>query len=305
MTPALSLVVAAHGQLADVAAWLDAVRPQIAAQPAASIEVLVCHRPDAATAPDPSGGISPWSEAEWLRLVPCAQHALVPEMWRDGIAASRAPRVALSVVDCLPDAGWLAALLAADLESYCAVGGAIDCDPSGDGVSLAVYLLRYARYGRPFDPLETDDLPGDNALYDRIVLLRHQGAYADGFWEPEIHALLAREGRRMLRDPAIVALHHNSYGVLEFAAQRLAHGRRFGRDRAAAMPPLRRMLYLAASPAVPFILAAKVMRIGLAGRATRQALPRAAPALGLFLLSWGAGEMRGILDAVLAGGAGA
>ena len=166
---------------------------------------------------------------------------------------------------------------------------------------LAVYLLRYSRYARPFARFETDDLAGDNALYDRGALFAHRAAYAEGFWEPEIHARLLAEGRRLLRDPAIAALHRNAYGAFEFAAQRLAHGRRFGNDRARAMPGLRRALYLALSPAVPLILGVKVVRIALARSETRRALPRAAWPLSLFLLAWGAGEMRGILDAILGG----
>lgn len=301
MTPELSAVVAVHGEARHLIAWLDAVRPQLATRAPASIEVLVCHPAYPDPTPDQQRIAELCDEADWIRRVPGPAHALIPQLWRDGIAAARAPRVALGVVDCLPDSDWLEALLAADLASYCAVGGAIDCDPASDPVSLAVYLLRYSRYARPFAPFQTDDLAGDNALYDRAALLPHRAAYADGFWEPEIHAILLREGRRLLRDPAIGVLHRNAYGAFEFAAQRLAHGRRFGSDRARAMPFVRRAIYLLLSPAVPLILGAKVVRLALAKPETRRALPRAAFALGLFLLAWGAGEMRGILDAVLGG----
>ena len=67
------------------------------------------------------------------------------------------------------------------------------------------------------------------------------------------------------------------------------------------MPGAKRVLYLALSPAIPLILGAKVVRTALARPETRRALPRAAAALGLFLLAWGAGEARGILDALFGG----
>jgi len=301
VTPELSAVVAVHGDARHLAAWLDAVRPQIAERAPASVEVLVCHPAHPQATPDEQRVRELCDGADWIQRLPGSAHSLVPQLCRDGIAAARAPRVALGVVDCLPDPDWLEALLAADLASYCAVGGAIDCDPASDSVGLAVYLLRYSRYARPFAAFETDDLAGDNALYDRQALVPHRAAYAEGFWEPEIHAKLLREGHRLLRDPAIAALHRNAYGALEFAAQRVAHGRRFGSDRARAMPALRRALYLALSPAVPLILGAKVVRLALAKRETRRALPRAAGALALFLLAWGAGEMRGIWDAMVHG----
>ena len=76
----------------------------------------------------------------WVAWAPAP--AWLPELWRDGIAAARADRVALAVVDCLPAAGWLEALLRADLDHYAAVGGAIDRDPSANGVATAIYLLR-------------------------------------------------------------------------------------------------------------------------------------------------------------------
>ena len=131
MTPELSVVVAAHGSAKQLAAWLDAVRPQIAERAATSVEVLVCHRAFAASCPD-AASLRELCEASWIRAVPGGEDALVPQLWRDGIAAARAPRVALGVVECLPDAVWLAALLNADLQSYCAIGGAIDCDPAAD-----------------------------------------------------------------------------------------------------------------------------------------------------------------------------
>ena len=303
MTPKLSVALAVHGNATHLSAWLDALAPQVAAHAECEcpLEVVVCHS-DALAA----GLRERCDDSPWLRSVACAADALVPELWRDGIEAAVAERVALAVVDCLPEAGWLAALLAADLETYSAIGGAIDCDGRADGVGLAIYLLRYARYARPFvacETFDTADLPGDNAVYDRAALLPLRADCADGFWEPEIHASLLREGHRLLRDPAIAVLHRNAYPALEFAGQRVAHGRRFGRQRALAMSPARRIVYLMLSPAVPLILGIKVVARALARRELRRSLLRAAPALGFFLLAWGAGEMDGVFQAVASGGA--
>ena len=69
MTPELSAVVAAHGSAKQLAAWLDAVRPQIAERGAASVEVLVCHRAFAASCPD-GDGLRALCGESWIRVVP-------------------------------------------------------------------------------------------------------------------------------------------------------------------------------------------------------------------------------------------
>jgi hypothetical protein len=234
----------------------------------------------------------------WVTPLAGAPGSLVPHLWRDGILRAEAPRVALTVVHCVPEPGWIAALLEADLVRFAGVGGAIDNDPHASACDWAVYLLRYLRYARPFPRRETSDLPGDNVVYDRSELLAHADAFADGFWEPSIHALLLDEGRALLLDPAISVVHHNGYGFLDFARVRFLHGRRYGYDRASRMSSAMRWLYLAAAPVAPIVFGAKVVRGALGRRQTRRALLLALPALSGFIASWGAGEACGVLDAV-------
>jgi len=207
--------------------------------------------------------------------------------------------VALSVVHCRPDPRWIDTLLAADLDEFTAIGGAINNDPDSDARGWAIFLLRYLRYAHPFAPHDTSDLPGDNAVYDRKVLLRYADAFTDGFWEPEIHAGLLREGRRLRLDPALCVIHANGYGTLEFTRQRLAHGRRYGHSRGINMGRVRRFLYAALSPAIPVVFGGKLVRQVLRRRDMRRHFVPALPYLVLFVGAWSIGEMRGALDAAL------
>src|SRR5579862_1290703 len=110
--------------------------------------------------------------------------SLVPHLWRDGILAAKAPRVALSVVHCRPSADWVANLIAADLDTFAGVGGAIANDRTSDARGWAIYMLRYLRYAPPFTPRETTDLPGDNVVYNRSRVMSVKETFAEGFWEP-------------------------------------------------------------------------------------------------------------------------
>ena len=288
MTMRLSIVLAVQGgsaRLAEVLECLDVQRRQ-------GVEVLVCFARSEPGVGEICAG------RPWIVPVEGAPGALVPHLWRDGILRATAPRVALSVVHCQPEPGWVDALLAADLQRFAGVGGAIDNDPRSNARGWAIFLLRYLRYAPPFEAHESSDLPGDNVVYDRRALLEHADALADGFWEPTIHALLIQEGRRLLLDPSIAVTHVNGYGAGEFARLRFSHGRRYGRDRAQAMQPLKRLLYLALSPAIPLVFGAKITRGALAKSSTRRALARAFPVLVGFLLAWAAGEMVGALEGV-------
>lgn len=292
MTPRLSIVLAVQGG----SQRLDPVLEALGSQLQEGVEVLVCF-------PAGERGVAEACErTPWVKGIEGTRGSLVPHLWRDGIHRSAARRVALSVVHCRPGPQWVENLLAADLDRFGAVGGSIDQDPDSDARGWAVYMLRYLRYGRPFSPHETPDLPGDNVVYDGAAILAHADAFYDGFWEPQIHARLIAEGRRLLLDPGLGVIHANGYGTLEFARQRFAHGRRFGRDRAVAMPGLRRLLYAMSSPLVPLVFGMKILRQALRRPDAKRNFPRAFPYLVIFILAWAAGEMRGVVDGMLGPG---
>lgn len=280
---ALSIVVAVQGGAERLNSVLGAIETQLGPDD----EVIVAFDGDETSVP------SICATYPWARPLPGASKALIPELWRDGIDAARGDRVALSVVHCRPGADWVKTLRSADLEGFAGIGGALVNAVGSDTLGWAVFLLRYTRYTPDAPARETADLPGDNAVYDRAALVAHREAYREGFWEPEVHALLLGEGRRLLFDPALVSVHANGYGAAGFARQRFLHGVRFGRDRAASMHVLRRALQAIAAPAIPLIFGSKVLKGSLSRAEFRSPALRALPYLALFVGAWSAGELAG------------
>lgn len=283
MTVALSIVVAVQGGAERLNSVLGALEAQIAPD----VEVLV---PYAAEEPGVPEACASYPFARPLRG---AQGALIPELWRDGIDAARGSRVALSVVHCRPARDWVERLRAADLETHAGIGGSFVNTPGADALGWAVFLLRYLRYTPEAPSKETGDLPGDNALYDRDAVLQYRDAFREGFWEPEVHALMLKDGKRLLFDPGLESVHANGYRTKEFVLQRFRHAVRFGRSRRRAMSAPRRALQVALAPAVPLIFGSKIVRGAWSQPAFRQPLVRSLPYLALFLHAWAAGELVG------------
>ncbi|HEY3253886.1 MAG TPA: hypothetical protein VGJ91_08070 [Polyangiaceae bacterium] len=288
MSPQLSIVIAVQGGSSRLEQVLDALDVQCPPE----VEVLVCFAAEESEVPRICQG-------RRVRLVAGARSALIPELWRDGISAATGERVALSIGHCRPASDWVKKLRDADLATFAAVGGALENEPESDALGWAVYILRYARFAPPFARVETPDLPGDNALYDRTALLPHAAAFADGFWEPEIHALLLKDGRRLLLDPTLLSIHANGYRALAFAKQRLRHGARFGLDRARSMSLPRALAQIALYPLVPAVFGAKVLSQAWKRPSLRAHLPAALPHLALFVNAWSLGELGGTARALV------
>jgi hypothetical protein len=287
---ALSVVLAVQGghqKLEGVLAELDR---QIGS--ATDVEVIVAY--DAAEEKHLVATTYPW-------LVMCrgSDGALIPHLWRDGIDRARGERIALTIVHCRPAPGWLNRLRSADLTSFAAVGGGFENAPDADAMGWAIHLLRYLGHTPPFEGRVTLDVAGDNAVYDKKELQRHQAAFREGFWEPEVHALMGKAGAQLKVDPELVSIHDNGYPLLGFALQRYRHGTRFGRDRARAMSRPRRLAQLCASPLVPLVFGSKIARRAISRGDVRPHLLPALPYLLIFLHAWALGELRGTAQAVV------
>jgi len=288
---ALSVIVAVQHAQANLPQVVAALDP--AAHP--DVEFVFAYTPDDPETPRLVGGCAN------TRLLRSPASSLIPHLWRDGIRGARAARVAMTTAACVPAADWMDRLLAADLSDCAGMGGTIDNDPTADAVGWAIYLLRYAAFAPPRPPGEVAEIAADNALYRREEILHEADLLADGFWEPGFHARFRARGAGLRLDPSLRVRHHNRYTVGQFLAQRRAHGRAFGRERACGLVWPRRILLAAASPLLPLVFLAKIVRTTRGRDELVHHLPQAAPWLALFLLGWGLGEARGYLDALAPG----
>ncbi len=224
--------------------------------------------------------------------------ALIPELWRDGIAAAAGAWVATTTAHCVPAPDWVARLQESTADPAAAVGGAFANDPLARAADWAVFLLRYAPYALPQTSRFVSDVAADNAIYRRALIAQQQDLLQDGFWEPAFHARFRAQGYRLRLEPSIAVTHRNRYGALAFFGQRIAHGRRFGRDRAAGLGWPGQVGLLIAAPVLPWLFLRKIVRNAMGNPACAAHLAPAFGWLVFFLCGWGWGESLGYLDAL-------
>ena len=230
-----------------------------------------------------------------VRLVDVPGRALVPELWARGAAAAQGSMVAFTTADFVPASDWVAQIRRHHALGYAAVGGAIENAPRSSAVQWAVYFCRYAAYMPPFASHAADQIAGDNASYRRWIVETYADPTGSGFWEHTVNARLRRDGHPLLLTPALRVTHSCAPGAWQFCRQRFAHGRIFGAQRAAAASAGRRAAYLAASPAIPCLFLAKIIRrVAANGRHIRPFM-RALPFVVLFTFAWASGEALGYL----------
>ncbi len=280
--PQLSVVIGSSASPESLEACLAALEPQLDDR----VEVLV---EEAAASPAVLRGRFPWARFSE------APAALVPALWRNGIDAAQGEVVALTISQMTPAPDWIAKLRALH-ERYDAVAGAIDPGRDLRPSDWAEYFCRYAREMRPFPAHDTIDLPGDNAAYKRSLLQGVRELYEDGFWEPVVHRRFAADGVTLHQSPELVVFQGRSGGWKAFAAQRLAHGRKYGHQRGAHFSPARNAVGVVASPAVPFLMTWRVLSRVLGRRRYRLRAVSVLPLIFSQNLVWAYAEARGHLD---------
>ena len=284
MTPDLSVIVAAVDGRDDVAAALRAVREQDAS---AQLEILLV-----ANSGHPGVGVA--RAMDDVTVVVSDVPRLVPELWGQGVAASRGEIVALTTTACLPGAGWVQNLRRLHQDDVAAVGGPLVQQAPAPVGDWALYYARYGAFMPPADTRPDAEVPGDNGSWKREAIAPDLDDIGRrGFWELDVNAGLRRRGRRLLMHDDVTARHTHSFGVGAFCRQRWEHGRLHGRSRAAN--GARRLLALAAPLAWGSMLL-RVSRRVLVHRAHRATFARALPVIALFYACWVGGEALGLLD---------
>lgn len=279
--PEVTIVIGASAPEASLECCLDALETQ---RSRAQVIVLEAHRSS-----DTLRARFPWAEFQER------PGALVPELWRDGIAASRGRIVALTIAQMVPAADWVESTVRAH-EQHDAVGGAIDPGERLRRVDWAEYFCRYARDMPPFPANNHDDLPGDNASYKRALLMEEWEHLRTGFWEPVIHPALKRRGVELWHTPAMLVRQGRSCGFRAFAHQRSEHGRQYGHQRGVHFSRMRNVVGVLGSPIVPFLMTARVFQHVLARKRYRAQAVASLPLIFALNVVWAFAEARGHLE---------
>ncbi|GIW06879.1 MAG: hypothetical protein KatS3mg060_1684 [Dehalococcoidia bacterium] len=223
------------------------------------------------------------------KLVTCDGDPLVPKLWKAGIEASSGELLVLTIAQCVPEPGWLAALVSA-LEPDCAAAGGPIVLRSRRPAVAAVFFLRYSPYLLPFQRHDVADVPGDNAIYRRSAIATVADRWEHGFWENEVNAALRSRGARLVLDLRPATALRTGGGVWAFCRQRFRHGRVFGAWRAATGGRWRAVL----APLVPLLMLTRIVRrLPTADRIT---FVLSLPFLVTYLCAWTAGETIGLLE---------
>jgi hypothetical protein len=251
------------------------------------VELIFCH-----TMADPDVPTLVGNEGH-VRTVCCPEGSLIPHLWRDGILIANGERIGTTTAHCIPAAGWVDALVNADLEVTAVLAGTIEADPEADAKGQAIFLQRYAAFAPPQTWHEVHEPAADNALYRRSDLLRHPDLLRRGFWEPSFHKAFRAEGSRFVLDPNLRVIHYNRYSALQYMRQRLAHGREFGFTRASGRPFHHRLLLVLLSPGILPLMLSRILRRALGKPGLRRQLATAWLWLPWFIVAWAAGEASG------------
>jgi hypothetical protein len=219
--------------------------------------------------------------------------SLIPVLWKEGILAANADRIALTTAHCVPEQDWVPGLLGINMSATPAVGGMIENDSDADARSWAIYLLRYISFSPPLIAGKVTDIAADNALYRREDILQNSDLLEDGFWEPSFHRRFRQAGLFLVLDPGLRVIHKNCYTTRQFFQQRLAHGKAFGRDRCESISESRRRMLLLLSPLIPFVFLSKICLRVLKNRKYFGKFLISMPWLMMFLTAWGLGEANG------------
>ena len=281
--PALSVVVA----VSDAEANIPAIVERLACERHPQVEFLFGHTPR-----DP-GVPRLLPAAANVRAFAAGETSLIPHLWRDGIRAACAERVAVTTAHCVPAENWVDSLLGADLREVAGVGGTIENDPASGAMGWAIHIQRYTPFSPPQGARRVEDIAADNAVYRRADILGQADLLDEGFFEPQFHARFRAAGAGLALDPRIRVIHRNRYRAGTFFGMRYEHGRQFGAARARGLPIGRRLLLAAASPILPFVFLRKIVRNARRHEVLREHWVPALPWLGFFLLGWGAGEALG------------
>ena len=279
----LTVIVAEEMALANLREIFRHLQPE----KHACVEFLICSGSDDSL-------LDAVPDSQNVRIIHAQSDSRIPLLWRDGIRAAQADKVALTTAHCIPSQDWIKQLLACPLEGgQVAVGGAIENIENDTVIGRMIYLLRYVRYTRSRPSGRADDLAADNALYRKADILAHEDLLEAGFWEPSFHQRFLAEGKSMAFDNNLVVVHRNCYSAKQFIQQRYSHGVEFGMARAKTMSTPKRLTMIALSPLIPLVFTRKIIAAARRDKQFNLGLNRDMFWLLVFVLAWSMGETVG------------
>jgi hypothetical protein len=211
-----------------------------------------------------------------------------------GVRAATAPIVFIGETHSFPHPGFAEALIAAHSEPWDAVVPGLSNANPESALSWASFLMDYGQW---LDALPAGQIPGGptwNVAYKKAVLLdlgdRLDGALSHG---DELAVELHARGHRAYFEPSAKLDHANISQPFWWLQQRYLCGLLVASSRKARWPRSKRLMYICASPLIPFVVLSRLIR-PLKSLARSGTLPLAtAPLLVAGAITRTAGEVVG------------
>ena len=180
-----------------------------------------------------------------------------------GVARATGRIVALTEDHCTVCSGWLAALMAGHEKGHGIVGGPVDNGLTRGAYNWALYFSEYGVYMPPQPEGPARVVSGLNVAYERELLRSCQETWRDAFRENEVHDVLGAGGEGPhipYMSPDALVYSHLGMGFAEAMRHLFGGGRHFGAYRRLRAAPIKKMFWALASPGVPLVLLARIVR---------------------------------------------
>jgi hypothetical protein len=224
-----------------------------------------------------------------------AEHELYDRRKSWGLLAARGQVLALLEDFAPPAPDWCDQVLEAHRLPHGVIGGTVEHEGRG-ALNWAVYLQDFGRYRPPLPEGPSSYLTDVNVTYKRPAIESVRELWEGRYNEVTVHWALARRGVVLWQRPQCVV--YQDRGRLTFraaVAERFCWGRLFGSRRARELRWPVWAFYLAASPAVPLILLARMAKKAFGARRHWGPFLTALPYAVLLTSAWCLGEFVGLL----------
>lgn len=230
-----------------------------------------------------------------VRLIPTEGSPSIPKLRAIGMAAAQGRLIGILEDHCNVPPVWFEAIARAHEAGHQAIGSGVENGATGRLVDWAVFFCEYSRFMPPVPAGIVREIPGNCAVYHRQALERAGPELKEELWESFLHRRLREEGVAFFCDPAMTVTHKKEFGFGYFMSQRYHYSRSFAAMRTAQESFMRRVIYVCATPALPFLLFWRMARCIWQKQRRRKEFVFATPIIGTFLVSWAWGEAVGAL----------